>query len=285
MATLLLRSRRTGPGYSHVISMINIYINERSIVGQYCNDFGERISKVIQNVRILQANVLGGVTVYVARSIYDYVVCNAGQVNFSTFLSKNKEQKKQFQLMLQKATIKDIPFNNNDIYSYGELFVDNSSMSVAYEEKVPGANKQLLLNFGVDLFPDGNLLIEKNLADGREVHATFETNQIGEWLRTENILGVYTPDTPVKTIDEQTILCDTALFSPTNHYVQGRRVYKRNGKPEYWYADNGHRGGSAHLEVFQSSDMHFKGTCHIDDINTFVLASKKKRGERTISFD
>ena len=124
--------------------MVNIYINERSIEGQYCNDFGERVSKVIQNVRILQANVLGGVTVYVARSIYDCVVCNAGQVNFSTFLSRNNERKKQFQLMLQKATIKDIPYNNDDIYSYGHLYVDNSSMSVAYEEKVPGANKQLL---------------------------------------------------------------------------------------------------------------------------------------------
>lgn len=265
--------------------MVNIYINERSIEGQYCNDFGERISKVIQNVRTLQANVLGGVTVYVAKSIYDCAVCNAGQVNFSTFLSRNNERKKQFQLMLQKATIKDIPYNNDDMYSYGQLYVDNSSMSVAYEEKVPGANKQLLLNFGVDLFPDGNLLIEKNLADGRVVHGAFETNHIGEWLRVENILGVYTKDTPVRTIDEQTILSDTTLFTPTNHYVQGRRVYKRIGMPEYWYADNGHTGGSAHLEVFQSSDMHFKGTCHIDDINTFVKASKKKRDARTISFD
>ena len=116
--------------------MVDVYINERSLEGQYCNDFRNRLSKVVQNVRNLQENVHGGVSVFVARSLFDSIVCSPRKENFSTFLCKNNECKKQFQLMSQKAKIIDISYNNVDIYSCGDLLVDNSSISEAYDKGV-----------------------------------------------------------------------------------------------------------------------------------------------------
>lgn len=80
--------------------------------------------------------------------------------------------------------------------------------------------------------------------------------------------------------DKQTVLADTGQFAETNHKVQGRTVYERIGKGEYWYVDNFHKDGSVHLEVFRMSDGVFLGTCDIEDVSKFKAASKKEKAKK-----
>jgi len=81
--------------------------------------------------------------------------------------------------------------------------------------------------------------------------------------------------------DKQIVLADTGQFAETNHKVQGRTVYERIGKDEYWYVDNFHKDGSVHLEVFRMSDGTFLGTCDIEDVSKFKAASKKEKAKKS----
>ncbi len=264
--------------------MIYAYINERSIEGQFCNDFGVRFNAVIQIISTLKSSALNDVTVMINTDLYNKEICNATNERVTAFLDRNKETKKRFQLMIQKATVYRTVLNDDDIYGYEQLYVDNCSMSEAYEKQAQGNDKVVLVNFGDTPFPEDALRIEKNLVAHQDVQAVCSETRLGAWMVSSHILKQYGRDNKVKVLDEQTILTDPTLFTPTDHRSQGRVIYKRNDVPEYWYVDNLHTGGSAHLEVFKSSDMHFKGTCDIDDITTFREAPRSKRG-RTISFD
>lgn len=44
--------------------------------------------------------------------------------------------------------------------------------------------------------------------------------------------------------------------------------------------DNLHKDGSVHLEVFRMSDGLFLGTCDIEDVNKFKVATKREQTKK-----
>ena len=103
------------------------------------------------------------------------------------------------------------------------------------------------------------------------------TADVFDYLTSKGIALRYDRSKFLRVDDMQTVLADPSQFTATQHKVQGRTVYERIGKDEYWYVDNFHKDGSVHIEVFRMSDGSFIGTCDIEDVNKLKVASKREK--------
>ena len=123
------------------------------------------------------------------------------------------------------------------------------------------------------------LNIEKDEV-GKDVPHALTTTDVFDFLVSKGVALKYDRSKFLRVDDLQTVLADSSQFAETNYKVQGRTVYERIGKGEYWYVDNFHKDGSVHLEVFRMSDGSFIGTCDIEDVSKIKVATKKEKAKK-----
>ena len=183
--------------------------------------------------------------------------------------------------MLDKAKYwdKDVSVQSpTAIYLYKKQSVHGTSVAEA-RECVETGMEAIVVSVPGTVYTGNMLDIEKDGFTKNISHA-LTTADVFDYLKSKGIALQYDRSKFLRVDDMQTVLSDDSQFSATQHKVQGRTVYERIGKDEYWYVDNFHRDGSVHLEVFRASDGSFVGTCDIEDVNKFKTAAKREKNEK-----
>ncbi len=163
-------------------------------------------------------------------------------------------------------------------YMFKKQSVNGTSVAEA-RESVDTDMDTMLVSIPSTNYTSKTLAIEK---DGikKDVPNVMTTAEVFDFLVSKGVVLKYDRSKFLRVDDKQTVLADASQFAETSHMVQGRTVYERIGKGEYWYVDNFHKDGSVHLEVFRMSDGLFMGTCDIEDVNKFKAASKKEKAKK-----
>jgi len=148
-----------------------------------------------------------------------------------------------------------------EIFTFNEDIVTETSMAELAERKL--LDKKLngaILNFINSSLPNGKpALVLKNEEEEAFLDSFDESEAFEQWL--EKILPSasteYSSDSTEPPKDKQTVLRDDVFrFIRTKARFQGRRIYQELTTGRFWYVDNEHAGGSAHLEVFDKRKNH-----------------------------
>lgn len=260
---------------------ITVYINEESLQGQLCACASEAIGNLMAVINTLASNHGVEVSVLTSSAIFSKQVCSQTGLMLAQLNKADHDLFMQFKGMLDKAKYwdKEVPMQSPAaLYLYRKQKVNGSSVAEAWETIETGSESMVVSVPGTN-YVGQTLPVEK---DGREkdVPHAMTTADVFDFLVGKGIALKYDRSKFLRVDDMQTVLADTTQFAETNHKVQGRTVYERIGKGEYWYVDNFHKDGSVHLEVFRMSDGSFIGTCDIEDVNKFKMASKRDKAKK-----
>lgn len=199
-------------------------------------------------------------------------------------LFSDKDLKRKYQISRDKywkSWRKQPIHHSSEFYFCNEECVSDTSVAEACEYTAQYTQDcTILLNLQASFATP-----EINVTKG---DVSYQVKSIVRLVDIENLLPThsvtaYPIDSTVPPRDAQTVLSDPRLFTPTSHYQQGRRIYERIGYNEYWYVDNCHYNGSAHLEFFDKRTLRFLGICQIDDVNKDDRRIRKKDRCRTIN--
>ncbi len=201
-------------------------------------------------------------------------------INVSSVLRNNRELKGRFSRIVQQleafVSKADVDarycfYHKGDIYD-----VSGSTVAHAYEY-MENDDKSSLLSFRED-YPGLELSVTKDAIEPRVLSNHTVKNELVKYLQKLGLLKrYYSPkDTHVPN-DYETILTDTQLFIPTEFGNRNNRLYRRIEEPnQLWCLDRGHRGSSAHLEVFRESDGLQIAVSKVDEINFFRNLTDKE---------
>lgn len=260
---------------------ITIYINEESLQGQLCNCVSEAINNLLAVINALASNRGVEVSVITSSAIFSKQVCAGTGLTVAQLSKVDRDLFMAFKGMLDKGKYwdKDAPLQHaSSQYLYQNQSVNGTSVAEARESVDTGADTILVSIPGTN-YMGKTLAIEKD-GTGKDVPHAMTTAEVFDFLMSKGVALKYDRSKFLRVDDMQTVLADVSQFAETNHMVQGRTVYERIGKGEYWYVDNFHKDGSVHLEVFRMSDGSFIGTCDIEDVNKFKAASKKEKAKK-----
>lgn len=223
------------------------------------------------------------------RGIEIYLTKNPFQINWlhgniSSLIGNDRELKNGLASIWQKSTIVNSQRNENAVYTFEEISdgvsntqdVSDSVMADAYESDSEEM-KSILLNLEESL-PNPIVRILKDSNAAKDIHSFSTNDRIVMFFQNIGLLKRYY-DTKCSYIpnDSETILSDRNLFTPTDLYNKGARLYERNeNKDELWCRDTKHFGSSVHLEVFsRSSNKQIHVSKH-DEINFFRDLTKEE---------
>lgn len=257
---------------------VTVYINEDSFQGQLCSGASGAINNLLAVVNTLAGNQGVDVSVLTSSAIFSKQVCSQTGLILAQLSKADHDLFLQFKGMLDKAKYwdKDVSVQSpTAIYLYKKQSVHGTSVAEA-RECVETGMEAIVVSVPGTVYTGNMLDIEKDGFTKNISHA-LTTADVFDYLRSKGIALQYDRSKFLRVDDMQTVLADTSRFSATQHKKQGRTVYERIGKNEYWYVDNFHRDGSVHLEVFRMSDGSFIGTCDIEDVNKFKTATKREK--------
>ena len=256
---------------------ITVYINEDSLQGQLCGNVSDAVNNLLATVNALASNQSVEVSVITSSTIFSKQVCAGTGLTLAQLSKADHDLFMAFKGMLDKGTYWDktkTVQSSTSVYLYKKQSVKDTSVAEAREEAGAGRDTLLVSAPGTS-YTGKRLDVEKDGVVVGVPHAV-STADVFDYLTGKGIVLKYDRSKYLRLDDKQTVLADTGHFAETNHKVQGRTVYERIGKGEYWYVDNFHKDGSVHLEVFRMSDGAFLGTCDIEDVSKFKAASKKE---------
>lgn len=260
---------------------VTVYINEESFQGQLCGGVSDAINNLLAVVNTLAGNHGVEVSVLTSSSIFSKQVCLQTGLILAQLSKADHDLFLQFKGMLDKAKYWD---KGNPVQSPAALYlyrnqkVNGTSVAEARESVEAGAETMVVSVPGTG-YTGKTLDIEKDGVAKSVPHA-LTTADVFDYLTGKGIVLKYDRSKFLRIDDMQTVLADAKQFAATQHKVQGRTVYERIGKDEYWYVDNFHKDGSVHIEVFRMSDGAFLGTCDIEDVSKFKAASKKEKAKK-----
>ena len=261
---------------------IAVYINEESFQGQLCGNVTDVINNLLAVINTLASNHGVEISVLTSSAIFSKQVCSQTGLILAQLSKSDHDLFMQFKGMLDKAKYwdKDVPVQSSAaLYLYKKQKVNGTSVAEARESVETGAEAMVVSVQGT-AYTGKRLDIEKDGVAKGVTHA-ITTADVFDYLTSKGIALRYDRSKFLRVDDMQTVLADTSQFAATQHKVQqGRTVYERIGKDEYWYVDNFHKDGSVHIEVFRMSDGTFKGTCDIEDVNKFRMATKKEKAKK-----
>jgi len=260
---------------------IAVYINEESLQGQLCGNVSDAINNLLAVINTLSSNHSVEVSVITSSAIFSKQICSETDFTLAQLSRADRDLFMAFKGMLDKAKYwdKDVPVQSmSSLYLYKKQSVSGTSVAEARESVEKGLDTMLVSVSGTN-YMGKTLNVEKD-GIGKTVPHALTTTDIFDFLVTKGMALKYDRSKFLRVDDRQTVLADSSQFTETNYKVQGRTVYERIGKGEYWYVDNFHKDGSVHLEVFRMSDGSFMGTCDIEDVNKFKVASKKEKAEK-----
>lgn len=260
---------------------ITVYINEESLQGQLCGGVADAINNLLAVINALASNHGIEVSVLTSSAIFSKQVCAETGFTLSQLSKADHDLFLKFKGMLDRGKYwdKDIPVQNpGALYLYLNQTVNGTSVAEARETIEQGRDTMVVSVPGAH-YEGKTLAIDKD-GSPKEVAHAITTADVFDYLSGKGVTLKYDRSKFLYLDDAQTVLADTAHFRKTKHKVQGRMVYERIGKDEYWYVDNFHKDGSVHLEVFRMSDGAFLGTCDIEDVNKFKAATKKEAAKK-----
>lgn len=260
---------------------IDVYINEESLQGQLCDNVSDAINNLLAVINTLASNHSIEVSVITSSSIFSKQVCSETGLTLFQLSRTDRDLFLAFKGMLDKGKYwdKETPVQRVDsLYLYKDQCVNDTSVAEARESLEKGSEIMLVSIPGTSYI--GKILNIKKDGVGKDVSQVLTTTDVFDFLMGKGMALKYDRSKFVRVDDMQTILSDRSQFAETKHKEQGRTVYERIGKGEYWYVDNSHKDGSVHLEVFRISDGSFIGTCDIEDVNKFKAASKKAKAKK-----
>lgn len=260
---------------------ITVYINEDSLQGQLCGNVSDAVNNLLATVNALASNQSVEVSVITSSTIFSKQVCAGTGLILAQLSKADHDLFMAFKGMLDKGTYWDktkTVQSSTSVYLYKKQSVKDTSVAEAREEAGAGRDTLLVSVPGAS-YTGKRLDVEKDGVVVGVPHAV-STADVFDYLTGKGIVLKYDRSKYLRLDDKQTVLADTGQFAETNHKVQGRTVYERIGKGEYWYVDNFHKDGSVHLEVFRMSDGAFLGTCDIEDVSKFNAASKKEKAKK-----
>lgn len=260
---------------------ITVYINEDSLQGQLCGNVSDAVNNLLATINALASNQSVEVSVITSSTIFSKQVCAGTGLTLAQLSKADHDLFMAFKGMLDKGTYWDktkTVQSSTSVYLYKKQSVKDTSVAEAREEAGAGRDTLLVSVPGAS-YTGKRLDVEKDGVVVGVPHAV-STADVFDYLTGKGIVLKYDRSKYLRLDDKQTILVDTGQFAETNHKVQGRTVYERIGKGEYWYVDNFHKDGSVHLEVFRMSDGAFLGTCDIEDVSKFKAASKKEKAKK-----
>lgn len=260
---------------------ITIYLNEESLQGQLCDSVSKAINNLLAVINALASNRGVEVSVVTSSAIFSKQVCAGTGLTMAQLSKVDRDLFMAFKGMLDKGKYwdKKSPVQHPDSrYMFKKQFVNGTSVAEA-RESVDTDMDTMLVSIPSTNYTGKTLAIEK---DGikKDVPNVMTTAEVFDFLVSKGVVLKYDRSKFLRVDDKQTVLADASQFAETSHMVQGRTVYERIGKGEYWYVDNFHKDGSVHLEVFRMSDGLFMGTCDIEDVNKFKAASKKEKAKK-----
>ena len=261
--------------------MITVYINEESLQGQLCESVAEAINNLLAVINALASNHGIELSVITSSAIFSKQVCEETSLTIAQLSKTDHDLFLKFKDLLDKGKYwdKDVSVQCSDaFYLYKKQCVNGTSVAEA-RESVENGMGTMLVSFPGSDYAGSALTIEKSGVE-KDVSHAMTTKDVFDFLSRRGVALKYDRSKFMRVDDMQTVLADTSQFAETAHKVQGRTVYERIGKGEYWYVDNLHRDGSVHLEVFRMSDGSFIGTCDIEDVNKFKAASKKEKSKK-----
>lgn len=260
---------------------VTVYINEESFQGQLCCGVSDAINNLLAVVNTLASNQGVEVLVLTSSAIFSKQVCSQTGLILAQLSKADHDLFLHFKGMLDKAKYwdKDVTVQNPEaLYLYQKQSVNGTSIAEARECVEKGTEAMIVSVPGTSY--TGNMLDIKKDGVAKSVPHALSTADVFDYLKSKGIALQYDRTKFLRVDDMQTILADASQFAATQHKVQGRTVYERIGKDEYWYVDNFHKDGSVHIEVFRMSDGEFMGTCDIEDVNQFKAASKKEKAKK-----
>lgn len=256
---------------------IIVYINEESLQGQLCSGISDAINNLLAVVNTLASNHGIEVSVLTSSAIFSKQICAGTGLTMAQLSKTEHDLFLAFKVVLDKGKYwdKDVPVQlPGSLYRYQKQTINGTSVAEARESVDKGAETMVISVPGTN-YKGKSLAIEKD-GNSKDVPHAITTADVFDYLVGKGIALKYDRSKFLRLDDVQTILSDVTQFAETKHKVQGRTVYERIGKDEYWYVDNFHKDGSVHLEVFRMSDGEFLGTCDIEDVSKFKAASKKE---------
>lgn len=266
------------------MATLNIYLNELSAMRriEYADE-KKAWKSYLDCLRLLSSLKGMEYKIWYSTTFYTQILLDNNDT-VSRSLSRYKDLKKLFQLCLNSAKKWESgPLTDfSATYTYLTINVSRSSISEAYESS--NIESTILQNFILSIYTDPQISVakdkEKCVIPSFSDKEKFYSFLLGKgWIRKQYDLNSrYTPR------DEQTILADSTLFTPTHHRCSGRRVYSRIGYDEEWYVDNLHKGQSAHIEVFDSVTKKQLGVSKIDRIDIYRGPTKEEQN-RTLKYD
>jgi hypothetical protein len=239
------------------------------------------VNNLLATVNALASNQSVEVSVITSSTIFSKQVCAGTGLTLAQLSKADHDLFMAFKGMLDKGTYWDktkTVQSSTSVYLYKKQSVKDTSVAEAREEAGAGRDTLLVSVPGAS-YTGKRLDVEKDGVVVGVPHAV-STADVFDYLTGKGIVLKYDRSKYLRLDDKQTVLADTGQFAETNHKVQGRTVYERIGKGEYWYVDNFHKDGSVHLEVFRMSDGAFLGTCDIEDVSKFKAASKKEKAKK-----
>lgn len=260
---------------------IDVYINEESLQGQLCGNVPDAINNLLAVITTLASNHSVEVSVITSSAIFSKQVCSGTGLTLAQLGRADRDLYMAFKRMLDKGKYwdKKAPVQRVDsIYLYKNQCVNGTSVAEARESLEKGSEIMLVSIPGTSYI--GKMLNIKKDGVGKDVPHAVTTTDVIDFLEGKGVALKYDRSKFLRVDDMQTVLSNSNQFAKTKHKEQGRTVYERIGKGEYWYVDNSHKDGSVHLEVFRVSDGSFIGTCDIEDVNKFKAASKKEKAEK-----
>lgn len=254
-----------------------VYINEESFQGQLCGGVSDAINNLLAVVNTLASNHGVEISVLTSSAIFSKQVCSQTGLLLAQLNKTDHDLFMQFKGMLDKAKYwdKEVPLQSPvALYLYRKQKVNDTSVAEAWDS-VEAGSETMVVSVQGTAYTGKTLDIEKDGVTKGVTHV-LTTADVFDYLTSKGIALRYDRSKFLRVDDMQTVLADTGHFTATQHKVQGRTVYERIGKDEYWYVDNFHKDGSVHIEVFRMSDGSFIGTCDIEDVNKLNPASKRE---------
>lgn len=258
-----------------------VYINEDSLQGQLCDEVSDTIHNLLAVVNTLASNRSVNVSVLTSSAIFYKKICSRTGITLAQFSKLDHDLFFAFKSMMDKGKYwdKGVPAQTPvSFYLYKKQIVNGTSVAEAWESVEAGVETMVVSAPGT-VYTSTILDIEKD-GSTRYVPHAITTTDVFNYLLSKGVSLRYDRSKFLRVDDMQTVLADISQFTPTQYKVQGRTVYERIGKNEYWYVDNSHKDGSAHIEVFRMSDGSFIGTCDIEDVTQFKEATKKEIGKK-----
>lgn len=260
---------------------VTVYINEESFQGQLCGGVSDAINNLLTVVNTLASNYGVEVSVLTSSAIFSKQVCSQTGLILAQLSKADHDLFLQFKGMLDKAKYWDKDKSVQSptaLYLYRKQKVNGTSVAEA-RESVEAGVETMVVSVPGTVYSGKTLDIEKDGA-AKDVPHALTTEDVFDYLKSNGVVLRYDRTKYLRVDDMQTVLADASQFAATQHKVQGRTVYERIGKDEYWYVDNFHKDGSVHIEVFRMSNGAFLGTCDIEDVTKFKAATKKEKAKK-----